>query len=192
VGSLPVRRRWVLATSVGAALAWSIGMLPSTLGGLSWTPRTVIAVGMGALILLGSLPTAQYVLLRDHVSRAIWWIPINMAAWLVGIAWTLLPSPWIDQTTPTSSLIMIYGIAGLCTAATVAVITGLGMIRFLRPIGAARSASPGVRPQRITASPSSAIRNRARKVSFHECPDRPSAGIKASPGLLRCPPAWRG
>src|SRR5215217_6275061 len=35
-GVLPARRRWVAATSVGAAVAWSIGMLPSTLGGLHW------------------------------------------------------------------------------------------------------------------------------------------------------------
>ena len=64
-----------------------------------------------------------------------------MAAWLVGIVWTLLPSPWVDQSTSTGALIFIYGIAGLCMAATVAVITGLGMIRLLRPLDAARSAS---------------------------------------------------
>ena len=84
---------------------------------------------------------AQYVVLRDHVRPSAWWIPINMAAWLVGIVWTLLPSPWVDQSTSTGALIFIYGIAGLCMAATVAVITGLGMIRLLRPLDAARSAS---------------------------------------------------
>jgi hypothetical protein len=64
-----------------------------------------------------------------------------MAAWLVGIGWTLLPSPWVDQSTSTGALIFIYGIAGLCMATTVAVITGLGMIRISRPFDAARSAS---------------------------------------------------
>jgi len=28
---------------------------------------------------------------------------------------------------------LIYGVAGLCTAATVAVVTGVGMIRLLQP-----------------------------------------------------------
>lgn len=135
----PVRRSWVLATSLGATLAWSLGTLPSLLGGLKWTAGSLIAAATGALILLASLPLAQYVVLRDHVSRAIWWIPINMAAWLAGIAWTLVPSPWVDQSTPIGSLIVMYGVAGLCMAATVAVITGLGMIRLLPRPGAIRS-----------------------------------------------------
>ena len=138
---LPVRRRWVVATSIGAAVAWSLGMLPSILGGLNWTAGTVVAAAIGALILLSSLPLAQCVVLRDHVRPSVRWIPINMAAWLAGIVWTLLPSPWVDQSTSTGALIFIYGIAGLCMAATVAVITGLGMIRLLRPLDAARSAS---------------------------------------------------
>jgi hypothetical protein len=138
---LPVRRWWVAATSIGAAVAWSLGMLPSILAGLNWTAGTVVAAAVGALILLSSLPLAQYVVLRDHVRPSARWIPINIAAWLVGIVWTLLPSPWVDQSTSAGALIFIYGIAGLCMAATVAVITGSGMIRLLRPVDAARSAS---------------------------------------------------
>jgi hypothetical protein len=130
---LPARRRWVVATSVGAAVAWSLGMLPSTLGGLNLTPGTAVAVVAGGLILLASLPLAQYFVLRDHVRRPVLWIPINVVAWLLGITWTLLSSPWVDQSTPTGTLILVYGVAGLCMAATVAVVTGLGMIRLLRP-----------------------------------------------------------
>jgi hypothetical protein len=48
-----------------------------------------------------------------------------MVAWLLGITWTLLPSPWVDQSTPNGTLILIYGIAGICMAATVALITGV-------------------------------------------------------------------
>jgi hypothetical protein len=138
---LPVGHRWVVATSMGAAVAWSLGTLPSILGGLNWTAGTVVAAATGALILLSCLPLAQYVVLRDLVRPSARWIPINMAAWLAGIVWTLLPSPWVDQSTSTGVLIFIYGIAGLCMAATVAVITGFGMIRLLRRFDAARSAS---------------------------------------------------
>ena len=129
---LPVRRRWIVATSLGAAVAWSIGMLPSTFD-LRWTAATAVVVGVGGLVLLTSLPLAQYFVLRDHVRRAARWIPINIAAWLLGIAWTLAPSPVVDESTPTGALILIYGIAGLCMAATVAVVTGVGMIRLLQP-----------------------------------------------------------
>jgi hypothetical protein len=161
-GVLPVRRRWIAATSVGAAVAWSLGMLPSTLGGLNWTVGTVVLVGIGGLILLSSLPLAQYFVLRDHVRRALLWIPINMVAWLLGITWTLAPSPWVDQSTPAGTLILIYGIAGLCMAATVAVITGLGMTRLLLPrikindqtrVGSRRSAaSISLRSQHMSAT----------------------------------------
>jgi hypothetical protein len=128
---LPVRRCWIVATSVGAALAWSLGMLPSTFD-LRWTAATAVLAGVGGLMLLTSLPLAQYFVLRDHVRRAALWIPINIAAWLLGIAWTLAPSPVVDQSTPTGDLILIYGIAGFCMAATVAVVTGVGMIRLLQ------------------------------------------------------------
>jgi hypothetical protein len=138
---LPVRRRWIVATSVGAAVAWSIGMLPSTFD-LHWTAATAVVAGVGGLILLTLLPLAQYFVLRDHVSRPVLWILINIVAWLLGIAWTLAPSPLVDQSTPAGALILIYGTAGLCMAATVAVVTGLGMIRLLQPIEAERSRAP--------------------------------------------------
>jgi hypothetical protein len=128
------------ATSIDAAVAWSLGILPS-IHDMNWTAGTVVAAAIGALILLSSLPLAQYVVLRDHVRPSARWISISMAAWLAGIMWTLLPSPCVDQSTSVGALIFIYGIAGMCMAATVAVITGSGMIRLLRPYDAARSAS---------------------------------------------------
>jgi hypothetical protein len=93
------RRWWIVATSVGAAVAWSIGMLPSTFD-LRWTAETAVVAGVGGLMLLTSLPLAQYFVLRGHASRAARWIPINIAAWLLGIAWTLAPSPVVDESTP--------------------------------------------------------------------------------------------
>ena len=139
---LPTRRRWIIATSVGAAVAWSLGILPSTIG-LHPTLRTVIMVGIGGLLLLTSLPLAQYFVLRDHVRQPLLWIPINLAAWLLGITWTLLPTPFVDQSTATAVLIVIYGIAGICMAATVAIITGLGLTRLLlSPIEVAHRAQP--------------------------------------------------
>jgi hypothetical protein len=129
---LPARRWWIVATSVGAAVAWSIGMLPSTFD-FRWTAETAVVAGVGGLTLLTSLPLAQYFVLRDHVMRPALWIPINIAAWLLGIAWTLAPSPSVEESTSASALIVIYSIAGLCMAATVAVVTGVGMIRLLQP-----------------------------------------------------------
>jgi hypothetical protein len=78
-----------------------LGSIPN-----DWTAGTVVLIGIGGLILLASLPLAQYFVLRDHLRRALLWIPINMVAWLLGIAWTLAPSPWVDQSTATGTLIL--------------------------------------------------------------------------------------
>ena len=40
---------------------------------------------------------------------------------------------FVDQSTAMAVLIVIYGIAGICMAATVAIITGLGLTRLLLP-----------------------------------------------------------
>ena len=126
-------RAWVLATSLAAGVAWSIGMLPSTLPDLDWgSPVTIAGAVVGGLVLLLSIPTAQWPLLRPVVRRASRWIPLNVLAWGAGILWTVAPSPFIDETTPVAGLILAYGLAGLLMAATVAVVTGLGLRRMLR------------------------------------------------------------
>jgi hypothetical protein len=45
----------------------------------------------------------------------------------------LAPSPMVDQSTLAGALSLIYSIAGLCMAATVAVVTGMGMTRLAQP-----------------------------------------------------------
>ena len=126
-------RAWVLATSLAAAFAWSIGMLPSTLPDLDWgSAGTIAGAVVGGLALLLAIPTAQWPLLRPLVQRASRWIPLNVLAWGVGILWTVAPSPFVDETTPVAGLILAYALAGLLMAATVAVVTGLGLRRMLR------------------------------------------------------------
>jgi hypothetical protein len=55
--------RWILGTAAGAALAWLIGLLPSTFGGLlsSWPPAAlIVAAALLGTVLLGSIGTAQW------------------------------------------------------------------------------------------------------------------------------------
>jgi hypothetical protein len=115
------RRSWAVATAVGAAVAWSIGLLPSTMEmDLSGASGVVVAV-LGGLVLLAAVPTAQWsVLNRPGTVR---WIPVNMVAWAVAILWTFAPSPLVDESTPVAVVVPLYAAAGLLMAVTVAVLT---------------------------------------------------------------------
>jgi hypothetical protein len=125
---LPPRilRHWPVVTSAAAAVAWSIGLLPSSIPKIPWSsPATwLVAAVLGAALLL-SIPTAQYLLLRSAIPTARRWIWVNALAWLLGIFWTFAPSPLVDAGTPIFALIGIYAVAGVLMAVTVAVITGL-------------------------------------------------------------------
>ena len=54
-----------------------------------------------------------------------------MAAWLVGLPFTLLPSPFVDETTPAALIAASFALGGLAMATTVAVVTGVGLRRML-------------------------------------------------------------
>lgn len=88
-------RTWIVATVIGAMVAWGLGMLPSTLmaadtgGGQAAAEMPealtyVMAAGMG-LVSGVILALAQWLALRPHVRRAGWWLPANALAWLCGM-----------------------------------------------------------------------------------------------------------
>lgn len=129
--------RWVAATALAATFAWSLGMLPSTLGdaGIALdlgNPLVWVTVVAGGMVLLLSIPTAQYRILRGRVRGAWQWIPVNAGAWAAGLMFTFVPSPFIDETTPGWMMVLAFAVAGVCMAATVATITGLWWRRVVR------------------------------------------------------------
>ncbi|HJV97691.1 MAG TPA: hypothetical protein VJ617_01130 [Arthrobacter sp.] len=141
------RSRWMLATAAGAAVAWSIGMLPSSLGGIDFaSPWAIVLTAVLGCLLLLSIPTLQWSVLRRHGLRTAFWIPVNAGAWAAGILWTLAPSPFIDETTPAPALFGVYLLAGLLMAATVAVLTGFAARRIASDTAGSRSPA-GVSPK---------------------------------------------
>lgn len=134
-GGLPVGP-WTLATALAASVAWAIGMAPSSLADLGVDfARIPLAVGVPAVViaafaLLGSIPTAQYIVLRRLVCRAWRWIPSTMAAWLIALPWTLVVGLLFDETSPIAWVLACYALAGGLMAATIAVLTGLAMRRM--------------------------------------------------------------
>ena len=90
-------KAWATATAVGAGIAWSLGMIPSTLLGLAdagdaGQPMPEISAwlmlflaAMMGLLLGPVLGMPQWWILRRHVKRAGWWIPANALAWMAGM-----------------------------------------------------------------------------------------------------------
>ena len=90
-------RAWVLATAAGAFLAWTLGMIPSTLINVRTDagtqtpvdePSAAVIYGLAFLmgLLLGPvLGFAQWLVLRRHVRRASLWMPANALAWALGM-----------------------------------------------------------------------------------------------------------
>lgn len=121
-GHRPSRRRWVAATAAAAALAWTLGLLPSTLGLDFSSGSTYVAIGIGGLALLASIPVAQWLTIRQRPGAGRW-IPVNMAAWAVAILWTFAPSPFIDEHSAIPLVAVLYVTAGLLMAVTIAALT---------------------------------------------------------------------
>ena len=129
-------RAWVAATSAAAVIAWLIGMTPVVAAGvLGELPRPVVVVAailLGSLLLL-SIGTAQWTVLRNHVVGAGRWIAVTAVAWVLGLAaFMLIATPLWHEGQPFALTAAIGVLAGLVMAGTVAAVTGLGLVRLLR------------------------------------------------------------
>jgi len=136
----PTAWRWIGATAVAAAVAWTLGMLPSTLGLDLASPAALAAIAIGAIVLLTSIPLAQWlVLARPHTFR---WVPVNAGAWAVSILWTFAPSPFVDEQSPVALVAALYVAAGVLMAVTFACLTAPVALRLFFPARPGSTARP--------------------------------------------------
>ena len=106
-------RSWVLATLLGAVVAWTLGMVPSTLMHLSAGAENLslpeippvatlaLASGMGAVLSV-VLATPQWLVLRRFVQHAVWWLPANLLAWACGMPIIFHWGPVTDRSGATA------------------------------------------------------------------------------------------
>jgi hypothetical protein len=128
-----VLRLWPVATSVAAVVAWSIGLIPGSLHRLAWTSWSAwLLAAVLILVLLASVPTAQFMLLRTALPTAGRWVRFNAVAWMLGLSWTFVPVALVKPNTPVVSEIGVYAIAGILMATTVAIVTGLCWLSWLK------------------------------------------------------------
>jgi hypothetical protein len=129
-------RRWVAVTSAAAVLAWLLGLLPSVAADAirDWPVAIVIGLAAaGGLVLLCSIGIAQWTVLRHHVARAHRWVAITAIAWLAALGvFMLIATPLWREGQPVALTIAIGAFAGLAMAATMAAVSGVGLLRLLR------------------------------------------------------------
>lgn len=139
------RGAWIRATVIGAGLAWSIGMVPSTAVALlspSPAPEGAAAEGPGPLVtialaaLLGAitgpiLGAAQARVLRTVTSNAGRWLWANAVAWAVGMPLIFVGMdlvPWTSAAVPRAAA--IYLVCGI-TGCAVGALHGRVLVRLL-------------------------------------------------------------
>jgi uncharacterized integral membrane protein len=130
------RPRWVGATAIGAAAAWFIGLLPAEWADVwqGW-PVTgqVVAGAVAGAVLLASLGIAQWTELRRHRRSAGWWIAGSAAAWCAGLAvFFAVATPLWQPGQPAVLVLLIGVLAGILMALTMALFSGVVLVRILR------------------------------------------------------------
>ncbi|MHC6592547.1 hypothetical protein [Arthrobacter sp. C152] len=129
--------RWVLLTAVAAGFAWSVGLLPSAFPAWQeWPAPAVGAAGsVGAVLLLGSIGSGQWIELRHHVPRAWRWIAGTAAAWAAGLAAFMAVATPLWEPGQAAWLTAIIGVgAAVLMAVAMATVSGLVLVRLLREL----------------------------------------------------------
>ena len=136
-------RTWVLATGAGAFLAWTLGMLPSTLlslgsgGGASPAePGEATVLGLAFLmgLVLGPvLGVPQWLVLRRFVRRAALWVPANALAWGCGMVVIFAGIDLALGGDFSPGIVPILALTLACAGALVGAVHGLALVWLLRP-----------------------------------------------------------
>lgn len=136
-------RTWVLATGAGAFLAWTLGVVPSTLlspgsgGGVSPAePGEATVLGLAFLMGLALGPVlgvAQWLVLRRFVRRAALWVPANALAWACGMVVIFAGIDLALGGGFRPSVVPILALTLACAGALVGAVHGLALVWLLRP-----------------------------------------------------------
>ncbi|MGS2811417.1 hypothetical protein [Nocardia sp. MW-W600-9] len=126
---------WTAATALGAAVAWSVALVPVSTEGFGGWPTAVVipVVCTGGAVVVSAIGTAQWVVLRRHLTGAGWWIGATALSWAAGlVAFALFTSPlWHPgQRAVETALIGVAG--GLLMAFVMASVSGGFLVWLLR------------------------------------------------------------
>lgn len=147
--------RWTLATALGSALLWALGMSMRSSPHLEQGNDEAV---LGAMLLMGlltgtALGGAQWLVLRRLLHQAGWWAPASILAWLQGLVVLLGGASLIQAGIPLWNLLLVSGVTGLVVGSLVGIITGVVLVG-LTSVHVVRSLSLSRAPQprtRVTA-----------------------------------------
>ncbi|MFH1031977.1 MAG: hypothetical protein V1767_05405 [Chloroflexota bacterium] len=132
-------RNWVGLTALGAAIAWILGMIPSTFfmpqsaSSANIEPPLVLIILLAAILglVLGALfGVFQWFELKKHTTNANRWIWANTFGWAVGMVIIFLGTSIISVDSKLGLVILIGTVSGLLAGLSVGAITGLFLVRF--------------------------------------------------------------
>jgi hypothetical protein len=139
------RRAWLFATAIGAFVAWTLGMIPSTVMSMSSAPSAssppfeemsgVVMWGLAAVMGLGLGPILgipQWLVLRRYVQKAGWWIPANAGAWALGMPIIFIGAGLVPADGFSAAVVVIGLATGAAAGAVVGAVHGLALIWLLR------------------------------------------------------------
>ena len=135
-------RVWVLATAIGAFVAWTLGMIPSTFmfagadsGGeasaqISDLVIYTLAAAMG-FVLGPILGVPQWLVLRHHLPKAGWWVLANALAWMVGMVIVFIGTNFIPPEGISLNVAFVLLFFLFVAGAAVGAIHGLVLVWLL-------------------------------------------------------------
>jgi len=128
------RWEWVLATAVAAGVAWTIGMMPSTVRDLAAIDPIVLAIGAVLLgpVFVASIGLAQWVVLRRYIQKAGWWVLANAIAWPLGVAVPFAGLAMLPEAVPVAVRVVVGVVSGVLMGVVVGAITGVALAWLLR------------------------------------------------------------
>lgn len=135
---------WWSATALGALIAWSLGMIPSTMMAMAGTAsdapspaamsdalQYTLAALMG-LVLGPVLGFPQWLVLRRHLTHAGLWIAANAVAWCWGMLVIFIVMGFVPAGGITLATVLLV-LGGLALAgAVVGAIHGVVLVKLVR------------------------------------------------------------
>ncbi|PSB26258.1 hypothetical protein C7B82_20275 [Stenomitos frigidus ULC18] len=136
--------KWIAMTAIAVAIAWLVGIKAIAL--LSFflvldhtgtVEMKTLALARGVFLMgawVGSvLGLAQWLVLREHIRRAGWWVFANAIAWACGLLVAFAGTTFMTFDRFDLATALAGAATGLAAGAVVGGITGIALLWLLRP-----------------------------------------------------------